>query len=115
MAADSPPNPRRTLSIEVVPSGDRTVTLVCRGRITSETSDAFKSQVKSLAPGHLYIFADLADVDYVDSSGLGAVLTAFLSARATGCELKLVKVQRHVSDLLDMTRLSQVFEGDIPT
>lgn len=54
--------------------------------------------------------ADLSDVDFVDSSGLGAVLSAYLSARSAGCDLKLIKVHPRVKDLLNITRLASVVE-----
>jgi anti-anti-sigma regulatory factor len=46
------------------------------GRITLETAELFKSEVKNLAPGHQRVLADLSEVDFVDSSGLGSVLVA---------------------------------------
>ena len=48
---------------------------------------------------------------YVDSSGLGTVLGAYTSAKSVGCELKLIKVHPTVRDLLNITRLASVFEG----
>jgi anti-sigma B factor antagonist len=94
-------------------SSDDIPTLVCRGRIISETASLLKSQVTSLAPDHKYILADLGDVDFIDSYGLGVVLAAFLSARAAGCEFKLIKVHPRVKDLLDMTRLASVLEDGV--
>jgi anti-sigma B factor antagonist len=93
---------------------------VCRGQITTETSSAFKSEVRSLVLEHKlehkYVLADLSDVDFVDSSGLGDVLAAYLSARSAGCQLRLIKVHPRVKDLLNMTRLASVFDqGAAPT
>jgi len=115
MAANPLATPQRTLTIDTVRAADGEVTLVCRGRITIETAGAFKSQVKSLAPGQQHLLADLGDVDYVDSSGLGDVLAAYLSARSVGCELKLIKVHPRVRDLLNITRLMSVFEAGVPS
>jgi len=50
-------------------------------------------------------------VPYVDSSGLGTVLGAYMSAKSAGCELKLISVHPTVRDLLNITRLASVFEG----
>ena len=111
MAANPVPNPQHTLTIEHLVSADGTPTLLCRGRIGVETSSMFKHEVKSLAPNHKQIQADLSGVNFVDSSGLGAVLASFMSAKSAGCELKLINVQPQVRDLLDMTRLSAVFDG----
>jgi anti-sigma B factor antagonist len=89
---------------------DGTATVTCHGRITIETSELFKSEVKSLAAGHQRVLADLSDVDFVDSFGLGSVLAAYVSARATGCELQLINVNPRVKDLLNMTRLATILE-----
>ena len=112
MAAD----PQRSLSIDRLVSDNGAVTLVCRGQITVETSGAFKSEVKSLAPAHTSILADLSDVDFVDSFGLGDVLAAYVAARSLECSLKLIRVHPRVKDLLDITRLASVLEdGAVPS
>jgi len=111
VSANSIPTPQRHLTIEHRVSGDGTPMLVCHGRITSETSGQFKSEVKSLAPQHQQLLADLSGVDFVDSSGLGTVLAAYTSAKSAGCELKLVKVHPYVKDLLIITHLSAILEG----
>ena len=110
MSAKSP-TPQHTLTIERVVAGDGIPTLVCQGHIVVETADRFKSEVKGLAPQHKCIQADLSNVPYVDSSGLGAVLAAYMSAKHAGCELKLTKVHPNVRDLLNVTRLTSVFES----
>jgi len=110
VAAKSP-TPKHTLTIERVVSSDGTPILVCRGHIVMETADRFKSEVKSLAPQHKCVQADLSNIPYVDSSGLGTILGAYMSAKSVGCELKLIKVHPNVRDLLNITRLASVFEG----
>jgi len=110
VAAKSP-TPQHTLTIERVVSNDGTLTLVCRGHIVVETADRLKSEVKSLAPQHKCIQADLSSVPYVDNSGLGTVLATYMSAKHAGCELKLINVHPNVRDLLNVTRLTSVFEG----
>jgi len=110
VAAKSP-IPKHTLTIERGVSSGGTVTLVCRGHIVIDTAEGFKAEVKSLAPQHKVIEADLSNVPYVDSSGLGTVLGAYMSAKSAGCDLKLVKVHPNVRDLLNVTRLASVFEG----
>ena len=111
--AANPLSPQPILTIDPPVSTDGSVTLVCRGRLTAETSNLFKSEVKKLASGHQYIMADLSGVDFVDSCGLGDVVSAYASARSVGCELRLVKVHPRVSDLLNITRLASVFDGRV--
>lgn len=111
MAANSVPIPQNTLAIEPIVSADGTTTLICRGRITVETSGLFKAEVKRLSSQQKQVLADLSGVNFVDSSGLGTVLATYTSAKAAGCELKLVNVHPQVRDLLNITRLAGVLEG----
>ncbi len=110
MAANPVPLPSKTLNIDVRLGEDGVPILVCRGRITAETSGLFKSEVKNLIPTHKLIVADLSAVEHVDSSGLGTILATYVSARAAGSDLKLVNLSQRVSDLLRMTKLASVFE-----
>jgi anti-sigma B factor antagonist len=82
------------------------------GRIElGEGSAAVRDVVRDLlAKGRKKILLNLADVDYIDSAGLGALVSAFTSVRNEGGELKLVYLTKKVQDLLQMTRLYTVFE-----
>jgi anti-sigma B factor antagonist len=82
------------------------------GRIElGEGSAAVRDVVRDLlAKGRKKILLNLADVDYIDSAGLGSLVSAFTSVRNEGGELKLVYLTKKVQDLLQMTRLYTVFE-----
>ena len=82
------------------------------GRIElGEGSAAIREVVRDLlARGRKKIVLDLADVDYIDSAGLGALVSAFTSVRNDGGDLKLVYLTKKVQDLLQMTKLYTVFE-----
>jgi anti-sigma B factor antagonist len=82
------------------------------GRIElGEGSAAIREVVRDLlAKGRKKIVLDLADVDYIDSAGLGALVSAFTSVRNEGGDLKLVYLTKKVQDLLQMTKLYTVFE-----
>jgi anti-sigma B factor antagonist len=110
MANDPRPAQKRTLTIDPSAIADGVATLIFHGGIIAETSNLFTSQVKKLAAEVQYIEADLSDVDYVDSRGLGDVVAAYLSARSAGCHLSLINVHPRVKDLLNMTRLSSVLD-----
>ena len=56
------------------------------------------------------ILFNLADVNYIDSSGLGHLVSAFTSVRKQGGELKLLKLTNKVQDLMQITRLYTVFD-----
>ena len=82
------------------------------GRIElGEGSAAIREVVRDLlARGRKKIVLDLADVDYIDSAGLGALVSAFTSVRNEGGDLKLVYLTQKVQDLLQMTKLYTVFD-----
>jgi anti-sigma B factor antagonist len=82
------------------------------GRIElGEGSAAVRDVVRDLlAKGRKKILLNLADVDYIDSAGLGSLVSAFTSVRNAGGELKLVYLTKKIQDLLQMTRLYTVFE-----
>jgi anti-sigma B factor antagonist len=62
-----------------------------------------------LCKGQKKILLNLGDVNYIDSSGLGALLRAFTSVRNQGGELKLLHLTKKVHDLLQITKLYTVF------
>jgi len=56
------------------------------------------------------IVLDLGKVDLIDSSGLGAMIAAYTSARKCGAEIKLSNLTHRIKDLLNITKLATVFE-----
>ncbi len=82
------------------------------GRIElGEGSAAIRELVRDLLDkGRKKILFDLGDVDYIDSSGLGSLVSGFTSVRNDGGELKLLNLSRRVHDLLQMTKLYTVFD-----
>ena len=60
--------------------------------------------------GRRKILLNLADVDYIDSSGIGELVGAYTSVRSASGELKLVYLTKRVHDLIQITRLFTVFD-----
>lgn len=56
------------------------------------------------------ILLNLADVDYIDSSGIGELVSGFTAVKNQGGELKLLHLTKKVRDLLQITKLYTVFE-----
>jgi anti-anti-sigma factor len=98
------------LTLETVKAPDETI-VRCIGRITSSTSDLLQTTVRGLIPGTKGIILDLTDVSYLDSSGLGAIVGLYLSAKRQHCTLKLVNLNQRLRELFRITRLASVFEG----
>lgn len=82
--------------------------LHCAGRITSSTSFQLRSAVRSAIPEKKPIVLDLSKVTYMDSSGLGALVGVWVSAKRDGCELKLTSLGERVKELLRLTGLEKV-------
>jgi len=82
------------------------------GRITlGEGSVTLRDAVKDvLSKGSKNILLNLADVNYIDSSGLGELVSAYTTVKNQGGELKLLKLTTKVHDLLQITKLYTVFD-----
>lgn len=82
------------------------------GRITlGEGSIILRDTVRDLVgKGRKNILLNLADVTYIDSSGIGELVSAFTSVRNQQGELKLLKLTKKVHDLLQITKLYTVFD-----
>lgn len=82
------------------------------GRIVlGEESAGLRDLVRNLASeGIKKILLNLRNVDYIDSSGLGELVSAFTSMRSQGGELKLLNLTKRVRSLLQITKLLTVFD-----
>src|SRR5579863_10183120 len=63
-----------------------------------------------LAEGNKKILLNLKDVSYVDSSGLGELITAFVSVRNAGGAMKLVGLSKRLHDLLKLAHVDTIFD-----
>ena len=84
----------------------------CSGRITlGEGSVVLRDVVKDLlSKGQKKILLNLGDVNYIDSSGIGELVSAYTTVRNQGGELKLLNLTKKVHDLLQITKLYTVFD-----
>lgn len=82
------------------------------GRITLGDGSALlrKTLRDLLAEERMRIVLNLADVDYIDSSGIGELVSGYTSVKNRGGELKLLHLTKKVHDLLQITKLYTVFE-----
>jgi len=87
------------------------VIIDCSGRIVMGEETAFlRHQVKDLLNESRQIVLSLADVNYIDSSGLGTLVGLKTSARSVGGEIKLAGLTERVKDVLQITKLGSLFE-----
>jgi anti-sigma B factor antagonist len=82
------------------------------GRITlGEGSVTIRDEVHNvLATGSKKILLNLGDINYIDSSGIGELVSAFTTVKNGGGELKLLNLTKKVHDLLQITKLYTVFD-----
>jgi anti-sigma B factor antagonist len=82
------------------------------GRVTlGEGSVVLRDTIREiLGKGNKKILLNLGDVTYIDSSGIGELVSAFTAVRKEGGELKLLNLTKKVHDLLQITKLYTVFD-----
>jgi len=82
------------------------------GRITvGDGSVVLRDRIRTeLAEGRKHILLDLGEVSYIDSSGLGELISAFTSMKRSGGKLKLLNLTRKVRDLMEIVKLYTVFD-----
>ena len=88
------------------------VILDMKGRITvGKEATALREKVAELAAaGQRNVVFNLQEVDFIDSTGLGALVICATSARKNGGNVKLVNLNKRNIELLVMTRLATAFE-----
>jgi anti-sigma B factor antagonist len=99
------------MKISTRQTGDVTIVDIS-GRIAlGEESAGLRDLIMNLlSEGHQRILLNMAGVSYIDSSGLGALVSAFTSVRKAGGELKLVNLTDKVDNLMEITKLYTVFD-----
>jgi len=97
------------LQIETVKSPQEAL-VRCTGRITSTTSAILQSTVRGLIPQTKRIVLDLTSVTYMDSSGLGAIVGIYVSAKRQDCQLTLINLNQRLKELFRLTQMAKVFE-----
>ncbi|HEY1216710.1 MAG TPA: STAS domain-containing protein [Bryobacteraceae bacterium] len=82
------------------------------GRITlGEGSVVLRDAIRDqLAKGNKSVLLNLGDVSYIDSSGIGELVSSFTTVKNSGGELKLLNLTKKVHDLLQITKLYTVFD-----
>ena len=90
---------------------DGVTVLDLSGKITlGEASGKLRSAVQEALGHSKKILLNLADVNYIDSAGLGELVSAFTTVKNAGGELKLLNLTKKVRDLLVITKLLTVFD-----
>ena len=110
MPADPLGSPVKDFRLDTSTWNDATV-VKCFGSLTMEHCAVLAADVKKMIPHSKRIVLDLNEVTRMDSSGLGAIVGLYISARKVKCELLLINYNKSVRQLLGLTNLLSVFES----
>ena len=108
-----PAHKESTMSLKFKPRQVDGVSIMdLSGRVTlGEGSVTLRDAVRDvLSKGSNKILLNLGDVDYIDSSGLGELVSAYTAVKTSGGEMKLLSLTKKVKDLLQITKLYTVFD-----
>ncbi|MCZ2153894.1 MAG: STAS domain-containing protein [Bryobacterales bacterium] len=91
---------------------DDVAVLDVSGRITlGESSSILRESLRECAASkHPNVLLNLEEVNYIDSSGIGELVSGYTNIRDAGGQLKLLNLTKRVKDLLQITKLYTVFE-----
>jgi len=91
---------------------DAVTVLDLSGKVVLGEGDVqIKERIKELlADGQGKILLNLGDVTYIDSAGLGALISSYATVKRENGQMKLVNLTKRVQDLLAITKLITVFE-----
>ncbi len=83
----------------------------CSGRVVfGEESASLRDTIKKLLLDNPRIVLNLREVNFIDSGGLGTLVSLYTTARNAGGALKLARLTQRVGDLLQVTKLVTIFE-----
>jgi anti-sigma B factor antagonist len=90
---------------------DGVLVVDCSGRVVfGEESASLRDMVKKLLAQSPKVVLNLREVNYIDSGGLGTLVSLFTTARNAGGAVKLARLSQRVGDLLQITKLLTIFE-----
>jgi anti-sigma B factor antagonist len=103
------PQPATGMKLRICKQEEATL-VVCSGWLTASVKEEFKAEIHCLIPETKRLVLDLSNVAFMDSSGLGALVGLYVTARRAGAELQLINLSQRVRELLGMTNLLSIFE-----
>jgi anti-sigma B factor antagonist len=99
------------MNLQIEERGQAVLLVVQEERLDAHNSGELKAQmVRLFEEGKINLVIDLQGVKFVDSSGLGAMVSGFKNASSRNGSLKLSGLQLQVKSMFELTRLHRVFE-----
>lgn len=99
------------MNLKIEENGPVVVVVVKEERLDAHNSDHLKQELSRLfEAGKTKLVVDLKEVRFIDSSGLGALVSGFKNASSRQAGLKLSSLQSQVKSMFELTRLQRVFD-----
>ncbi len=99
------------IKIDLRPKGNNITLVVLRGEIGTETVNQLKDKMEAIVnEGKNRLVMDFGDVSYLNSMGLGVIAGTLKRVKKENGDLKLLNLSPAVRELLELTRLTKVFE-----
>jgi anti-anti-sigma factor len=97
------------MNITTTIRADGVAVLSTDGRLNVVTASSMRQEVQRVVhSGHPRVAVDLAGVEFIDSSGLGALVSALKTARTAGGDLRLAAAREQVTSVLALTNLDRI-------
>jgi anti-sigma B factor antagonist len=95
---------------------DGAIVVRCSGQLVAGLTGTLTAEVKPLIPQTKRIILDLSDLTKMDSLGLGTIVSLYVSAKAAGCDLKLINLGKRIREIFSIANLLDLFEhiGEYP-
>jgi anti-sigma B factor antagonist len=91
-------------------SGDVTIVKIAVDALDSGNEKRFKKEVIPILEPNSKVVLDLSEVDFIDSSGLGVLLSCYRHVGAAGGDLRLCNLNEQVRTLFELVRMHRVFD-----
>jgi anti-sigma B factor antagonist len=88
---------------------DNTAVVRCSGKLVSQVTGFFYTEVKPLISETKQVVLDLTDLTHMDSMGIGVIVRLYVTAKSAGCNLQLINLGKRIRELLGVTNLLSVF------
>jgi len=99
------------LSLSVDYLKNKMAVITASGKLTAFTSGQLKQIIKQLVEeDKSYVVLNLTQVDFIDSSGLSAMVTGLKATKEKGGWLRLVGLNENISKVFELTRLNRIFD-----
>lgn len=97
------------LKIRTCAKGE-SIVVECSGKLLSNVSAGFHSEIKTLFPQTKHIVLDFTNLVQIDSSGLGAIAGLYIAGKTAGVNIQLINLSQRIRDLLNLTHILTLFE-----